>query len=196
MEIFHDEISRTLSGINNVTNIYDDILIYAKTQKEHDIALLKTLQRLSDWNLTLIPKKCIYNKSHIQFFGVIFSKEGVTPAPDKIEALIDMEQPTSASEIRSFLRMANFSCHFIKNYSNVTAPPRALIRKNAKFEWTIECQTAFDTIRTALREDSLNVYFAPNRETKVIVDGSKKDGVVRYDSRPVTRKKNTTVRLN
>ena len=97
-----------------------------------------------------------------------------------------MEQPTSASEIRSFLGMANFSCHFIKNYSNVTAPPRALIRKNAKFEWTIECQTAFDTIRTALREDSLNVYFAPNRETKVIVDGSKKDGVVRYDSRPVT----------
>ena len=111
-----------------------------------------------------------------------------------------MEQPTSASEIRSFLGMANFSCHFIKNYSNVTAPLRALTHKNAKFEWTIECQTAFDTIRTALREDSLNAYFDPNCETKVIVDGSKKDGVasmltqkdpetdlvVRYDSRPVT----------
>ena len=42
-EIFCEEISRTLSGINNVTDIYDDILIYAKTQKEHDIALLQTL---------------------------------------------------------------------------------------------------------------------------------------------------------
>ena len=144
-EIFHEEISRTLSGINNVTDIYDDILIYAKTQKEHDIALLQTLQRLSDCNLTLNPKKCIYNKSRIQFFGVIFSKEGVTPARDKIQALMNMEQPTSASEIRSFLGMANFSCHFIKNYSNVTAPLRALTHKNAKFEWTIECQTAFDT---------------------------------------------------
>ena len=176
-EILHEEISRTLSGINNVTNIYDDILIYAKTQKEHDIALLQTLQRLSDCNLTLNPKKCTYNKSRIQFFGVIFSKEGVTPAPDKIQALMDMERPTSASEIRSFLGMANFSYHFIKNYSSVTAPLRALTHKNAKFEWTIECQTAFDTIRTALREDSLNALFDPNRETKVIVDDSKKDGV-------------------
>ena len=42
-EIFHEEISQTLSGINNVTNIFDDILIHAKTQKEHDIALLQTL---------------------------------------------------------------------------------------------------------------------------------------------------------
>ena len=133
---------------------------------------------------------------------MIFSKEGVTPAPDKIQVLMDMEQPTSASEIRSFLVMANFSCHFIKNYSNVTAPLRALTHKNAKSEWTIKRQTAFDTIRTALREDSSNAYFDPNRETKVIVDGSKKDGVasmltqkdpetdfwrvVRYDSRPVT----------
>ena len=108
---------------------------------------------------------------------MIFSKEGVTPAPDKIQALMDMKQPTSASEIRSFLGMANFSCHVIKNYSNVTAPLRAVTHKNAKFEWTIECQTAFDTIRTALREDSLNAYFDPNRETKVIVDDSKKDGV-------------------
>ena len=137
VEIFHDEISRTLSETNNVTNIYDDILIYAKTQKEHDIALLQTLQRLSDCNLTPNPKKCIYNKPRIQFLGVIFSKEGVTPAPDKFQALMDMEQSTSAGEIRSFLGMVNFSCHFIKNYSNVTAPLRALIHQNAKLEWTI-----------------------------------------------------------
>ena len=36
-----------------------------------------------------------------------------------------MEQPTSANEIQSFLGMATFSCHFIKNYTNVTAPLRA-----------------------------------------------------------------------
>ncbi len=90
---------------------------------------------------------------------------------------MDIERPTSASQVRSFLRMANFSCHFIKNYSHITAPIRALICKNAKFEWTTECQTVFDTIRTALKEDTLNIYFDPNRETKLIVDGSKKDGV-------------------
>ena len=88
---------------------------------------------------------------------------------------------------------------------------RTLTHKNTKFEWTIECQKAFDTIHTPLREDSFNAYFDPNPETKVIVDGSKKDGVastltqkdpgtdfwrvVRYDSRPVIPQENTTVRL-
>ena len=56
-KIFHEKISGTLSGINNVTNIFDDILIHAKTQRVYDIALLRTLQRLSDYNLTLNPKK-------------------------------------------------------------------------------------------------------------------------------------------
>ena len=110
-----------------------------------------------------------------------------------------MKRPESAAEVRSFLGMANFSCHFIRNYSAITAPLRELTKKRARFVWTEECQTAFMKICDSLSEKSLNAYFNPKRETKVIVDGSKKDGlgamltqkegreweVIRYDSRPL-----------
>ena len=43
-EIFHHEISQTLSDITNASNIYDDIIIYGKTQQAHDLALIQVLQ--------------------------------------------------------------------------------------------------------------------------------------------------------
>ena len=201
-EVFHEEIHQTLSDIPNVSNIYDDIIVYGKTQEEHNIALCRALQHLQDCGLTLNKDKCILDKSRIQFFGVIFSKEGLSPAPDKIEALMHATQPTNAAEVRSFLGMTNFSSYFIPEYSVMTAPLRALTTKNAKFTWNIQCQEAFDKLRTALRSEPVMAYFDPERKTKVTVDGSKKTGVssiltqedpvtkqyqvVRYDSRPTT----------
>ena len=113
-----------------------------------------------------------------------------------------MDQPTSASEVRSFLGMDNFSCHFIPNYSSIAHPLRELKKKNQRVQWTMKCQESFEQLRDVLTEHCLNTYFDPDRSTKLIVDGSKKDGlgsmltqlnpktneweVIRYDSRPVT----------
>ena len=38
-EVFHNEMTNTLSDIQNADNIYDDIIIYGHTQKGHDICL-------------------------------------------------------------------------------------------------------------------------------------------------------------
>ena len=200
-ELFNEEIRQTLSDIANVFNIYDDIIIGGMTKEEHDRALCQTLMRLRDCGLTAKVSKCVFDVPEIEFFGLIFSETGTKPAKEKIEALRMIEVPKTATEVRSFIGLANFSCHFIPNYSAQTAPLRELTKKHAKFEWTEECQRAFDNIKNALSEKSKNTFFDPRRPTQVIVDGSKKDGlgailaqenpstkiweVVRYDSRPV-----------
>ena len=177
-------------------------------KEEHDRALCQTLMKLRDCGLTAKVSKCVFDVPEIEFFGLIFSETGTKPSKEKIEALRMIEVPKTATEVRSFIGLANFSCPFIPNYSAQTAPLRELIKKHAKFEWTEECQQAFDNIKNALSEKSQNTFFDPRRPTQVIVDGSKKDGlgamlaqenpntkkweVVRYDSRPVRRK--TTVR--
>ena len=201
-EVFNEEVKQTLSDISNAFNIYDDIIIYGKNKKEHDMALCKVLVRLSDCGLTVNGPKCVFDKPKLEFFGLVFSGNGTSPSEEKVDAIKNVAVPESASEVRSFLGMANFSCHFIPNYSNLTYPLRELTKKNVKFEWTAESQKAFDNIKEQLSIKCLNTYYDPNRETKVIVDGSKKDGigailaqknpeskqweVVRYDSRPVT----------
>ena len=43
-EIFQNAIRETLSGIKGAINISDDILVYGKTQEDHDRALRETFQ--------------------------------------------------------------------------------------------------------------------------------------------------------
>ena len=50
-ELFHEEVRKTLSDINNCENIYDDIIVYGRDQKEHNQALIRVLQRLKDCGL-------------------------------------------------------------------------------------------------------------------------------------------------
>lgn len=38
----------------------------------------------------------------------------------------------------------------IKNFANIAGPLTALLRKNVKFQWTAECQHAFDTLKQSL----------------------------------------------
>ena len=52
-EIFQNAIRETLSGIQGAINISDDILVYGKTQGDHDRALRETFHRLREKGLTL-----------------------------------------------------------------------------------------------------------------------------------------------
>ncbi|CAB4003123.1 Transposon Ty3-I Gag-Pol poly [Paramuricea clavata] len=201
-ELFHEEISQCLIDIDNADNLYDDIIVYGKTQQEHDIALAQVLQRFEDCGLTLGLPKCKFDQPEIEFFGMKFSAAGMSPTADKVKALIEAPAPTSVAEVRSFLGMANYSANFIQHYSETTAPLRHLTKKNARFQWTKECQKAFETLKQAMASPQVMSYYDPTRPTELIVDASKyglasmltqldpKTGqykVVRYDSRSTTQ---------
>ena len=88
-EIFHQEISQTVVDIDHVDSLYDDMIVYGKTQLEHDIALAQVLQRFEDCGLILGLPKCKFNQSEIEFFGMKFSAAGMSPTEDKVKALIE-----------------------------------------------------------------------------------------------------------
>ena len=200
-EIFHQEIRQTLVDIQNTQNLYDDIIVYGKSKKEHDIALAQVLQRLEDCNLTLGLPKCKFNQSEVEFFAMKFSKDGMAPTEDKIKNLLNAKPPTNVQELRSFLGMANYSANYIANYSTITAPLREMTKKNAQFEWTTPCQHAYEQITQAITTTPVMAYYDPERKTQLIVDGSKyglssiltqldptnkQYRVIRYDSRSTT----------
>ena len=51
-EIFHEKVRETISGIPNVFNIHDDILVYGKTEEEHNQALSAVFKRLKELGMT------------------------------------------------------------------------------------------------------------------------------------------------
>jgi hypothetical protein len=169
-DIFDKAMDDVLQGINGVLHIRDDFIVYGATQQEHDDSLRKLLQRFQEYNLTFSKRKCKFNLSEVEFFGFIFSKDGMKPAPSKIIALKTMTPPKSASDVRSLLGMAQYSSQFIPGFSNLTAPLRALTLNNAKWKWGSEEQEAFTKLQNALTDDSVLGYYEVGQPTELRVD--------------------------
>jgi len=71
------------------------------------------LERLKEKNLTLNAEKCKFHMTQMVFMGLVLSDNGIGPAKDKVKAIVDVREPQSASEGRSFLGLANYNVHFM-----------------------------------------------------------------------------------
>ena len=86
-EIYQHVIQQALHGCPGVRNISDDIIIFGKTQAEHDVNLETTIKRLREKNLTLNREKCVFSVPEITFFGFTISASGMSPDTRKVDAI-------------------------------------------------------------------------------------------------------------
>jgi hypothetical protein len=71
-------------------------------------------ERLHQKNITLNKGKCEFNRDKVEFFGYVFSKEGISSDPKKINAIKNAEPPKNAAEIRSLLGRAKCPGSFLR----------------------------------------------------------------------------------
>lgn len=133
-EKFQDVIVTAISDIPNVKNISDDVIIYGVNTEEHDKTLHAVLTLFKELNLTLKKEKCQFYMPRIEFFDMVFSADGMSPDPAKMEALKQAEAPTSVSDVRSLLGMTNYVSRFIRDYADIVAPLRDLTHKGVEFK--------------------------------------------------------------
>ena len=171
-EIFQNVIRETLEGIDGAKNISDDILVFGKSQKDHDQHLRAVFQRLREKGLTLNKSKCEYSKDKLEFFGYVFSKEGISPDPKKVEEVVNLSTPSTASEVRSLLGMTNYCSRFTPDYATKTELLRKLTHKDQPWCWTTERDRAVSQLKEALASAPVTAYFDPEKESEISVDAS------------------------
>ncbi|GJR19944.1 reverse transcriptase domain-containing protein [Tanacetum coccineum] len=84
----------------------DDILVYSKSKVEHEVYLRLVLELLKKEALYAKFSKCEFWLQEVQFLGHVVNQNGIYVNPSKIEAVRNWKAPTTPSEIRSFLRLA------------------------------------------------------------------------------------------
>ena len=128
---FQRKVDETYEGLQGVTAIVDDILVYGKSKEEHDSNLRAMLQRSRERGVKLIPEKSTICAAEVSYFGHRITKDGVKPDPAKIAAVRDMEPPKDKSELETILGMVNYLSKFALMLSEINAPMRHLLKESS-----------------------------------------------------------------
>ncbi|GJV41660.1 putative reverse transcriptase domain-containing protein [Tanacetum coccineum] len=108
---------------------FDDIIIYSKTQEEHEEHLRLVLELLKKEKLYAKFSKCELWIRELQFLGHVINGNGIHVDPSKIEAIKNSKAPRTLTEVRSFLGLAGYYHRFIENFSKIAKSLTILTQK-------------------------------------------------------------------
>nr|GEX96978.1 putative reverse transcriptase domain-containing protein [Tanacetum cinerariifolium] len=111
----------------------DDILIYSRSEEEHEAHLKTILDLLKKEELYVKFLKCEFWLKEVQFLRHVVNIEGIHVDPSKVESVKNWKTPESPTEICSFLGLAGYYRRFIKNFSKIAKPLTQLTQKNKAY---------------------------------------------------------------
>ena len=186
-DIFQRKLDAIFLSIPGVTGIADDMIIYGRSDLEHDKHLINFLEVCRKNTLTLNPDKMQFRLPQVSFFGHQWSAKGLSPDPKKIAVVRRMELPQDVETTRSFLGLVNYLNRFSLCLAELSKPLRQICRQNMEFELNESVHVAFSRTNEEISKNVTLPYFNPRSATTLQTDASKKGfgAVILQDSRPV-----------
>ena len=151
---FERLVDLVLGGLNfEICLVYlHDIVLHSATLDQHLERMDILLERLEEANLKLKlkPSKCSLMQREVAFLGHIVSGKGIATDPEKVKLIKEWPTPTNIRQLRGLLGLSGYYRKFVKNYLTIAGPLNDLLRKNRRFQWSTECQEAFNTLKDML----------------------------------------------
>jgi hypothetical protein len=132
----------------------DNILITHSDLARHHKIVQEVFWRLREHCLFLCPEKCKFEKSTIEYLGVIILHNHVEMDPIKVASVAAWPAPENKKDMQQFLSFTNFYQRLIQAFSDVAWPLFDLTKKGVDWTWTAASTTVFqalkDTVTTEL----------------------------------------------
>ena len=128
----------------------DDVVVMTKTLEEHIRVLKIVFDRLLKAGLKIRWEKSEFAKNEIKYLGHVVNVDGIRVDPGKIECMVDFPRPKTVKQVRSFLGLVSWYRRFVPEFSTIVSPMNGLLKKNAKFIWSTDCENAFIEIKKRL----------------------------------------------
>ncbi|UYV77636.1 hypothetical protein LAZ67_15001781, partial [Cordylochernes scorpioides] len=174
-QTFQRLVNEVLQGLDFAYAYIDDVLIASDDSENQHVSHLQQLfGRLRDYGLTINKTKCTFGQPSVKFLGFIITNAGISPDPQRVQAIRDIPIPDTVGKLRRFLCMLNFYRRCLPNAASTQAPLHAMVegRKNASRQWTPTALQAFDQCKFQLANAALLHHPFPEAPLCLTVDAS------------------------
>nr|XP_033509551.1 uncharacterized protein LOC117274394 [Nicotiana tomentosiformis] len=130
------------------------------------------LEHCEATHLVLNWEKCHFMVKEGIVLGHKVTAQGIKVDRDKVDVIARLSPPTSMKSMQSFLGHAEFYRRFIKNFSSITKPLTALLAKDVKFVFNVECLRVFELIKEKLVSAPIMVTPDWNQPFEIMCDTS------------------------
>lgn len=115
----------------------DDICISSSSMEEHQRHVDIVLQRLREHGLRINVSKCVFAQTEITFLGHHVTSQGISPLPEKVDAIMNFKKPTVTHELKRFLAMLNFYRRMLPSAAFIQGKLQKLMKGNKKKDTTV-----------------------------------------------------------
>ena len=175
-QTFQRCMDQVLRGVPSAYAYIDDVLIASPTPEQHLRDLRTVFQRLTSHGIIINPNKCRLGVSDLDFLGHHINRHGLTPLPEKVQAVRDFPQPQSQRQLRRFIGLVNFYHRFLPHCADLMQPLHSLLSagepKSQALTWTDSAVASFNATKEALAKASLLAYPQPDAPTCLMTDAS------------------------
>ncbi|MCO5551829.1 hypothetical protein L7F22_005332 [Adiantum nelumboides] len=125
----------------------DDLYVHSLIRMDHIEHLTKIFEKCRLYQIFLNPEKCVFMVRQGKILGHIVSKNGISTDMEKILVIVELPRPLRVKEVQAFMGHCGYYRRFIYLYAIIAKPLYVLI---TKFEWTDECDKAFQILKQRL----------------------------------------------
>ncbi|CAJ2643857.1 unnamed protein product [Trifolium pratense] len=139
--------------IGDMLEVYmDDMIVKSPEELDHVVHLRKVFEQARKYNMRFNPEKCTFGVRAGKFLGFYLTERGIEANPDKCRAFAELPTPSDKKSIQTLNGMLTSLSRFVSKSAQHALPFFKLLKKEAVFEWTDECEQALQHLKKALSE--------------------------------------------
>jgi hypothetical protein len=142
--VLHPQLRR------NILAYVDDIVVKSVQRRGHISDLAETFANLRAANLRLNPEKCVFDIHKGNVLGCLVSTKGIEANPNKIKALIEMQDPVSTKDVQKLTGRVVALNRFIPRAAERGLPFFQVFRSSKNFQWSETQKQAFQELKDYL----------------------------------------------
>jgi len=145
-----NNVFRTVIAEGIVVVYLDNILIFMTTEEEHERAVWRVLEILTEHKLFLCPEKCKFHWKQIEYLGLVILENKVAMDPVKVAGVCEWPILENRTNVQAFIGFVNFYRRFIQDFSTIARPLFDLTHSDQAWNWGTKEQEAFECLKMAV----------------------------------------------